>query len=92
MALWLFTGTFLGVFMSVFLGREYELELLNSFLSKKAASLVVIKGRRRIGKSRLAEEFAKKFTFYSFSGLPPHNKTSNSSERGVFLRTSCHLI
>jgi AAA+ ATPase superfamily predicted ATPase len=54
-----------------FYGRERELALLNERLSKKIASLVVIKGRRRIGKSRLAEEFAKPFKSIFFEGLPP---------------------
>lgn len=72
--------------MSDFIGREYELKLLNNLLTKKTASLVVIKGRRRIGKSRLAEEFAKEHMFYSFSGIPPHKKTSAPSERRAFFK------
>src|SRR3990167_6562457 len=72
--------------MMDFIGRKYELELLNSLTSKKSASLVVIKGRRRIGKSRLTEEFAKNYQFYSFSGIPPHKKTTDLSERKAFLK------
>ena len=72
--------------MSDFLGREYEIGLLNNLLSKKTASLVVIKGRRRIGKSRLVEEFAKAHRFYSFSGIPPHQKTTDISEKEAFLK------
>lgn len=72
--------------MSDFLGREYEMGLLNNLLSKKTASLVVIKGRRRIGKSRLVEEFAQVHQFYSFSGIPPHQKTTNISEKEAFLK------
>ncbi len=55
---------------SKFIGREEELKLLGHLLSKKSASLVVIKGRRRIGKSRLIEEFAKRNAldhFYVFA-------------------------
>lgn len=78
--------------MSSFIGREYELELLNSLTTKKSASLVVIKGRRRIGKSRLAEEFARKYTFYSFSGIPPHEKTTDLSEREVFYKQLTHYF
>ena len=48
--------------MSHFIGREYELKLLHNLFTKKSASLVLIKGRRRIGKSRLAEEFAKPYS------------------------------
>jgi len=35
-----------------FFGRERELTRLKELASKKSASLVVIKGRRRIGKNR----------------------------------------
>ena len=71
--------------MSNFLGREYELGLLNGLLEKKASSLVVIRGRRRIGKSRLVEEFASQHKFYSFSGIPPHEKTTSTSEKENFV-------
>lgn len=54
-----------------FIGRKKELQILESLSSKNTASLVVIKGRRRIGKSRLAEEFGKKSKFISISGNPP---------------------
>jgi hypothetical protein len=52
-----------------FIGRNNEISLLNDLINKKNSSLVVIKGRRRIGKSRLIEEFAKNMKFYQFSGL-----------------------
>jgi hypothetical protein len=43
-----------------FYGREHELQRLQELSSKKTASLVIIKGRRRIGKSRLATELARR--------------------------------
>lgn len=67
-----------------FIGRQRELSLLNRFISKKTASLLVIRGRRRIGKSRLIEEFAKNSTFYSFSGIAPTPKTTAQSQRDEF--------
>ncbi len=58
--------------MSHFIGRNRELAELQELLTKKSASLVVIRGRRRIGKSRLALEFSQSFEHaYIFSGLPP---------------------
>ena len=54
-----------------FIGRRYELGRLRDLFKKKKASLVVVKGRRRIGKSRLVFEFAKGYTFYEFTGTPP---------------------
>ena len=45
--------------MDGFIGRKIELEKLKSVLELRSASLIVINGRRRIGKSRLIEEFAK---------------------------------
>lgn len=69
---------------STFVGRKTELALLNDLLAKKTSSLVVIKGRRRIGKSRLVEEFAKKFKFYRFSGLAPVTGITAQDQRNEF--------
>lgn len=69
-----------------FIGRKKELARLQRLFDKKTASLVVIKGRRRVGKSRLAEEFARDKTFYSFTGLPPDMKTTSQSQREEFAR------
>lgn len=71
---------------SYFVGRKEELKSLTQLLNKKMASLVVIKGRRRIGKSRLAEEFARNKTFYCFTGLPPDKNTTAQSQRDEFAR------
>ncbi len=68
-----------------FIGRQEELQSLKKLLSKKSASLVVIKGRRRIGKSRLLEEFARSFTqSFIFSGLAPTKLTTAQSQRDEF--------
>ena len=69
-----------------FIGRKRELQLLNALTKKRAASLVVIRGRRRIGKSRLAQEFAKKTPHYIFSGLPPTDGISAADQREEFAR------
>lgn len=69
-----------------FVGRKKELKKLKDLLEKKTASLVVIRGRRRIGKSRLVAEFAKGMKFYSFSGLPPKKNTSAQSQRDEFAK------
>ena len=73
--------------MAQFVGRENELETLAELRKKKSASLVVIKGRRRIGKSRLVEELAIRYpfeVFYRFSGLSPTPETTAQSQRDVF--------
>ncbi len=67
-----------------FFGREKELDTLKRVLKKNIASFVVIRGRRRIGKSTLVEEFAKPFKFYSFAGIVPNEKTTAQSERDEF--------
>lgn len=69
-----------------FVGRQHELKLLTDLTSKKVASLVVIKGRRRIGKSRLIEEFARGKKFYSFAGLPPSEDITPQMQRDEFAR------
>jgi len=67
-----------------FIGRLGELKSLFDLMQKKSSSLVVIQGRRRIGKSRLVQEFAKNFRFLNFAGLPPHAGVSAQDERDVF--------
>jgi len=74
------------VIAPVFVGRKAELAELKRFTKKKTASLIVVKGRRRIGKSRLIEEFAKNRIFYSFIGLFPQLKTTAQSQRDEFAK------
>ena len=68
-----------------FIGRKKELEDLRGLLQLKVASLAVIKGRRRVGKSRLAREFAKSFTYtYTFVGLAPTKGVLDHHQRNYF--------
>lgn len=70
-----------------FYGRTLELATLQRFLDKNTASLLILKGRRRIGKSRLLKEFAKAFKkAYFFSGLAPTDKTTAQTQRDEFAR------
>lgn len=69
-----------------FVGRARELRDLNLLLRKKSSSLVVVQGRRRIGKSRLIMEFGKKKRFYSFSGFPPVEGTTAQAQRDEFAK------
>lgn len=72
--------------MAAFIGRKRELGILEDQLKKRVASLVVLRGRRRIGKSRLVEEFGKNKEMYLFTGLPPSSGTSLASQIEEFLR------
>ena len=67
-----------------FIGRQHELAVLNHVTARNTASFIVIRGRRRIGKSRLVEQFASCQRFYHFSGIVPHPKTTAQSERDEF--------
>lgn len=69
-----------------FVGREQELKSLRDLTQKRLASLVVVQGRRRIGKSRLIEEFAKGTRFLEFIGLAPTKETTAQKERDEFAR------
>ncbi len=71
--------------LSPFIGRKEELKQLSALLNKRSASLVVVRGRRRIGKSRLIERFAQSHRFIRFSGIPPTNEISAQSQRNVFM-------
>jgi len=74
---------------SMFIGRKQELERLQALYRKKTPSLVVVKGRRRIGKSRLILELSKTIgnkTFWSFAGLAPQDGMSSQEQRNNFAR------
>jgi len=76
---------------SSFIGRKYELKSLYDLTQKKTASLVVLRGRRRIGKSRLAKEFATNYKpvkcrFLSFAGIAPTEGVTAESQREEFAR------
>lgn len=69
-----------------FVGRKQELKQLNLLLSKRSASLVVVRGRRRIGKSRLVEEFGKDHRFLRFTGTAPTQDVTAQSQRDLFIQ------
>jgi AAA+ ATPase superfamily predicted ATPase len=71
--------------MARFIGRAAELKRLLQLTEKNTASFVIVKGRRRIGKSRLIQEFSKHFDyFYSFTGLAPEKKTTTIHQLDEF--------
>ena len=71
-----------GAIMRKFIGREPELKMLTSFCQKKTSSFLVVKGRRRVGKSRLIQEFSKEFThYYKFEGLAPDGGVTAQDQR-----------
>src|SRR3989344_2631601 len=70
--------------LSKFIGREGELSRLKGLLDNRSASLVVVRGRRRIGKSRLLAEFGKEMRSLFFSGMPPAQKATAQAQRDEF--------
>jgi len=69
-----------------FVGRTKELARLKDLTNKRSASLVVVQGRRRIGKSRLVQEFAKDYRFLSFAGIAPNTNTDSQKQKDEFAR------
>lgn len=73
--------------MTKFIGRQEELNKLIETTHKKSASFIVVRGRRRVGKSRLIEEFSKYFEkFYSFEGLAPEEGVTARDQLEEFSR------
>ena len=64
------------------MGREKELSSLRLLLEKPMSSLVACRGRRRIGKSTLFMEFARreKLGFISIEGLGPRKGQTNADQ------------
>ncbi len=72
-----------------FIGREKERRVLESLSTDRSASLAVIRGRRRVGKSALVKEFAKDKIFLSFSGLPPDEGVTAQDQLDNFVDQLC---
>lgn len=70
----------------MFVGREEQLEQLEALWRKPVASLVTCRGRRRIGKSTLIEEFARRsrVKFLKVEGLPPEAGVTNETQLKAF--------
>ena len=69
----------------MFVGREREMAMLNALYEKPTASLVLCRGRRRIGKSRLIREFGSAGgRFLQFQGLPPRKGIDQQAQLTAF--------
>ena len=73
-----------------FIGRKNQLAQLMSLWRKSASSLVTCQGRRRIGKSRLIEEFAERSDcwYLKISGLAPRRNMTNADQ----IRNFCEKL
>ena len=67
----------------MFVGRKDDLTLLDGLWSDRGGVLVTCRGRRRIGKSTLIEEFASRSAdhFYSIDGLAPRKGMTDAKQR-----------
>lgn len=73
--------------MAQFIGRHTELTRLTETAAAPRASFIVVRGRRRVGKSRLIQQFSKQFEhYYVFTGLAPDKKTTPELELREFSR------
>lgn len=75
----------------MFIGREKELESLGLLLRKPTASMVACRGRRRIGKSTLFREFARRnrAEFIVIEGLGPRKGQTNADQLRNFGERLC---
>ena len=75
----------------MFLGRENELASLRLLLEKPTASLVACRGRRRIGKSTLFKEFARRnrLELIVIEGLGPRKGQTNEDQLKNFGERLC---
>ncbi len=75
------------------LGRTKEEKDFVALFLKKTASLVTVRGRRRIGKSTFIQQMGKKIdNFYEFQGLPPREGSSNKKQLEHFARQCVRIF
>jgi len=73
--------------MNRFAGRKSEIERIFASFNSKRGTLNVIRGRRRIGKTRLIKELAnqkRKIVLRYLTSIPPHAKMTDMDERIAF--------
>ncbi|MBR1609583.1 MAG: AAA family ATPase [Kiritimatiellae bacterium] len=79
----------------MFIGRKDYLDDLESLWRKRTSSIVACRGRRRIGKSTLFREFAKRAAdvYMEFEGLAPNPKhpVTNEDQLAEFAATLARL-
>lgn len=70
-----------------FVGRKEYLEDLESLWRKATSSLIACRGRRRIGKSTLIREFARRTAgdYIEIEGLPPDRQMTNQRQLDHFV-------
>ena len=71
----------------MFIGRNKEIKQLTAKFDLTKSRLVVIKGRRRVGKTRLAKEFANQIRgmrLHYFTASPPNPRMTDEQERHLF--------
>ena len=75
----------------MFFGRENDLSQLERLWRKSVPSLVTCRGRRRIGKSTLIEEFAARShaRLLEIEGLPPQPSQTNQDQLDHFAEQLC---
>ncbi len=78
--------------MIEFVGRKKELAELQDLFERGDARVAVIKGRRRVGKSALVEEFAKDKNFITISGIIPGPETTAQAEKDRFFKKVCDQL
>jgi len=78
----------------MFIGRENYLKELELLWDKRGASLVTCRGRRRIGKSTLIEEFARRSEcfFIPIVGLAPRKGMTDRRQRQNFCEMLAALL
>lgn len=59
-----------------FVGRKYELELLAKEYKKNTPAIIVLYGRRRVGKTRLINEYFNDKNLWQFDGIEGKNTAS----------------
>lgn len=78
----------------MFVGRKEDLTLLNGLWSNHGGAFVTCRGRRRIGKSTLIEEFASRFAdhFYTLDGLSPRKGMTDTKQRLHFCEKTAEFL
>jgi hypothetical protein len=71
--------------MSLFFGREREISIIKKALANEDSNLMIIRGRKGIGKSRLIQEVAQSNKSFRIQGIPNFFLISKKLKEGCSL-------
>jgi len=72
-----------------FVNRHREWKRLDKIVSLNKAAIIVVHGRRRVGKTELIEQYFRKYNILKFEGIQSDLEKKNSKKADTYQIQNC---